>query len=69
MVTAVPEKAKPVSKPTAEQGHQTVFVDQFTNGILDPQRPHQLFKLADLENDRADEHHSRVRIKLGERVT
>jgi formamidase len=39
MVTAVPEKAKPVSKPTAEQGHQTVFVDQFTNGILDPQRP------------------------------
>jgi proteasome lid subunit RPN8/RPN11 len=39
------------------------------NAILDPQRPHQLFKLADLENDRADEHHSRVRIKLGERVT
>lgn len=39
MVTAVPEKAKPVSKPTAGQGHQTVFVDQFTNGILEPQRP------------------------------
>jgi len=39
MVTAIPEKAKPVTKPTSEQGHQTVFVDQFTNGILDPQRP------------------------------
>lgn len=39
MVTAVPEKAQPVSKPTADQGHQTVFVDQFTNGILDPKRP------------------------------
>ena len=39
MVTAVPEKAQPVSKPTVDQGHQTVFVDQFTNGILDPGRP------------------------------
>jgi formamidase len=39
MVTAAPERAKPVSKPAADGGHQTVFVDQFTNGILDPQRP------------------------------
>jgi formamidase len=39
MVTAAPERAQPVSKPTAENGHQTVFVDQFTNGILDPERP------------------------------
>ncbi len=39
MVTTIPEKISPVSKPDAEQGHQTVMVDQFTNGILDPQRP------------------------------
>jgi formamidase len=39
MVTAAPERAQPVSKPAADHGHQTVFVDQFTNGILDPQRP------------------------------
>jgi formamidase len=39
MVTAAPERAQPVSQPAADGGHQTVFVDQFTNGILDPQRP------------------------------
>ena len=39
MVTTAPEKAQPVSKPAADGGHQTVYVDQFTNGILDPQRP------------------------------
>jgi formamidase len=39
MVTIAPEKAKPVSKPAADGGHQTVYVDQFTNGILDPERP------------------------------
>jgi formamidase len=39
MVTTAPEKAQPVSKPAAERGHQTVYVDQFTNGILDPERP------------------------------
>jgi formamidase len=39
MVTTAPEKAQPVSKPAAEGGHQTVYVDQFTNGILDPERP------------------------------
>jgi formamidase len=39
MVTTAPEKAQPVSKPAADGDHQTVYVDQFTNGILDPQRP------------------------------
>jgi formamidase len=39
MVTAAPDRAQPASKPAADGGHQTVFVDQFTNGILDPQRP------------------------------
>jgi formamidase len=39
MVTTAPERAQPASKPAADGGHQTVFVDQFTNGILDPQRP------------------------------
>jgi formamidase len=39
MVTTAPERAQPVSQPAAEGGHQTVFVDQFTNGILDPERP------------------------------
>jgi formamidase len=39
MVTAAPDRVQPVSKPAADGGHQTVFVDQFTNGILDPQRP------------------------------
>ncbi|MEJ2600839.1 MAG: acetamidase/formamidase family protein [Anaerolineales bacterium] len=39
MVTTAPERAQPVSKPAADGGHQTVFVDQFTNGILDPQSP------------------------------
>ena len=39
MVTTALEKAQSVSKPAADGGHQTVYVDQFTNGILDPQRP------------------------------
>jgi formamidase len=39
MVTAVPEKTEKSIQPVAESGHQTVFVDQFTNGILDPERP------------------------------
>lgn len=39
MVTAIPEKAQTESTPSEEQGHQTVFVDKFTNGILDPERP------------------------------
>jgi formamidase len=39
MVTAAPERAQSVSQPAADGGHQTVFVNQFTNGILDPQQP------------------------------
>lgn len=39
MVTTAPEKAQPVSRPAADGGHQTVYVDRYTNGILDPQRP------------------------------
>jgi formamidase len=39
MVTAVPEKTEKSIQPVEESGHQTVFVDQFTNGILDPERP------------------------------
>lgn len=38
MVTAVPEKTEKSIQPVEESGHQTVFVDQFTNGILDPER-------------------------------
>jgi hypothetical protein len=36
--------------------------------ILDPQHPHQLFKVADLEDETREERRPRVRIKLGERV-
>jgi formamidase len=39
MVTAVPEKTEKSIQPVEESGHQTVFVDRFTNGILDPERP------------------------------
>jgi len=38
MVTAVPEKTEKSIQPAEVSGHQTVFVDQFTNGILDPER-------------------------------
>jgi formamidase len=38
MVTVVPEKAQESVQPVEGAGHQTVYVDQFTNGILDPER-------------------------------
>lgn len=37
--------------------------------LLDPQRPYQLFRIADLEDERPQPPRSRVRIKLGERVS
>lgn len=36
--------------------------------LLDPQKPHQLFRTADLEEEHTGERRGRVRIKLGERV-
>jgi proteasome lid subunit RPN8/RPN11 len=34
--------------------------------ILDPQQPHQLFKVADLEDENLEAPRTRIRIKLGE---
>ncbi len=41
MVTKIPEKIETSSgkKEQVKTGHQTVMVDRFTNGILDPNRP------------------------------
>ncbi len=41
MVTKVPEKSDGIPQQTKDEkkGHQTVFVNEFTNGILDPVQP------------------------------
>jgi len=41
MVVKIPEPAEAMagSQPAEKSGHQTVIVDQFTNGILDPGKP------------------------------
>src|SRR5512138_203895 len=40
MVIKEPEHIEMISKEqSTEKGHQTVIVEQFTNGILDPNKP------------------------------
>jgi hypothetical protein len=37
--------------------------------LLEPQRPYQLFRVAELEDERMKSPRHRVRIKLGERIS
>ena len=39
MTVDVQEKVELQPPGSSDQAHETVFVDQFTNGILDPERP------------------------------
>lgn len=54
-----------VIDPHQDLGGFFVWAD---GDLLDPQQPHQLFRIAEMDDDFAEGHRSRIRIKLGERI-